>query len=305
MALTFKDYLQQKNIETDLAKLLQKVAGLLPQIAQALKTVQEGYIGTQNAYGEKQLKLDVFSNDVFVNALKDEPAVAALASEELEEMIEGKAGDNGYSLAFDPLDGSSLVDVNLAVGTIMGIYKGKGFLGRKGDEQVAALIAVYGPRLTFMVSVGSGVAEFLYDEAADGFVCNKEDVKVAAEKKMFAPGNLRACESENWYVDMMQYWLKNAYTLRYSGGMVPDVNQILKKGGGIFTYPGYTVMPHGKLRLLYECAPMAYLMEQAGGAASNGKQRILEIEATALDHKTPIFLGSTAEVEKVLKTMAV
>ncbi len=118
---------------------------------------------------------------------------------------------------------------------------------------------------------------------------------------MFAPGNLRACSDPNvkWYVDLMQFWLSNDYILRYSGGMVPDVNQILKKGGGIFTYPGYSEMPQGKLRLLYECAPMAFLMEQAGGVAFSADGEILDLNIEKIDQRTPIFIGSKKEVELV------
>lgn len=299
--MTFAEYLQREKVESGLRDVLTTVVNIFPQIAVAMRGGFEGAAGSENVYGEGQLKLDVYSNDLFTNVLTKHASVAMVASEELEESVDGPAGDEGYSLAYDPLDGSSLVDVNLAVGTIVGVYKGKGFLGRTGKDQVAAIIAVYGPRLTFMVTVGHGVIEFIYDWAKKDFVVNHEDVKIAESKKMFAPGNLRACSDPNvkWYVDLMQFWLKNEYTLRYSGGMVPDVNQILKKGGGLFTYPGYSEMPDGKLRILYECAPMALLMEQAGGMAVSDRQPILDIVVEKLDQRTPIFLGSKKEVELV------
>jgi len=299
--MNFEEYLQRHGVEKGLMDVLKTVTDILPKIAEAMRGGLEGAAGSKNVFGEGQLKLDVFSNDLFTNALTKHPYVAMVASEELDDSIDGPAGDEGYSLAYDPLDGSSLVDVNLAVGTIVGVYKGKGFLGRKGSEQVAALIAVYGPRLTFMVTVGHGVTEFIYDWGKKMFVVNVEDVKIGESKKMFAPGNLRACSDANvqWYVDLMQFWLKNEYTLRYSGGMVPDVNQILKKGGGVFTYPGYTEMPNGKLRILYECAPMAILIEEAGGMAICADGPILDIKVEKLDQRTPIFIGSKKEVELV------
>lgn len=301
--MTFGEYLQHHGVENGLQDVMKTFVGILPKIAEAMRGGLEGAAGSQNVYGEKQLKLDVLSNDFFTEALTRHPFVSMVASEELEESMDGPAGDEGYSVAYDPLDGSSLVDVNLAVGTIAGFYKGKGFLGRRGSDQVAALIAVYGPRLTFMVSVGHGVTEFIYNQSQKDFVVNTESIKVGESKKMFAPGNLRACSDPQvkWYMDLMTYWLGNDYTLRYSGGMVPDVNQILKKGGGVFTYPGYSEMPNGKLRVLYECAPMAFLMEQAGGVAYSADGPILDLPLEKLDQRTPIFLGSKNEVELVQK----
>ena len=301
--MTFGEYLQHHGVESNLRDVLKTVTDIFPKIAEVMRGGMEGAAagGTQNVYGEKQLKLDVYSNDLFTQALTKHPYVAMVASEELEESMDGAAGEEGYSVAYDPLDGSSLVDVNLAVGTIVGVYKGKGFLGRRGSDQLAAIIAVYGPRLTFMVTVGHGVTEFIYDEGKKDFVVNVEDVKVGESKKMFAPGNLRACSDPavKWYVDLMQYWLKNDYTLRYSGSMVPDINQILKKGGGVFTYPAYSEMPNGKLRVLYECAPMALLMEQAGGVAFTADGPVLDLTLEKLDQRTPIFIGSKKEVELV------
>ncbi len=333
MEANFQNYLKKENVSEALQSVLMDIISVFPQVARALKGSQLGYAETQNVYGEQQLKLDVLSNNLFVSVLQKNKYVSMLASEELESEITGlaaqglaadglatdEAANEAYSVAFDPLDGSSLVDVNLAVGSIFGIYKGEGFIGKKGSEQVAAVIAVYGPRLTFMISVGSGVVEFIYQEEQNEFV-QSGVMKVADEKKMFAPGNLRACSSEAWYISLMEYWLKNEYTLRYSGGMVPDINQILRKGGGVFTYPGYKGGPDGKLRLLYECAPMAYLMENAGGSAmwarvsekgENGKVaagtveqgRILDLDLTKLDQRTPIFLGSKKEVETALGFM--
>jgi len=298
--MTFAEYLEKYGVQDGLRSVLNTIAGILPEVAKSLKAGEQGYAGTQNVYGEKQLKLDVISNKLFTDSLRKNPNVSLLASEEMDTEIIGSAKEEGYAVAFDPLDGSSLVDVNLAVGSIFGVYGGKSFIGRRGSEQVAALIAVYGPRLTFMVSVGKGVAEFLFDEATQTFILQKEKIVLDAEKKMFSPGNLRACGSLVWYMELLNYWARNGYLLRYSGGMVPDLNQILKKGGGIFAFPGYSEMPDGKLRLLYECAPMAYIVEQAGGKADWGRGRILDLEIRKLDQRTPIFLGSTKEVETAL-----
>ncbi len=164
--MNFSEYLQRQGIENNLQDVLKTVTDIFPKIAEAMRGGLEGSAGgAQNVFGEKQLKLDVYSNDLFTGALTKHPYVAMVASEELDDSMNGPAGDEGYSVAYDPLDGSSLVDVNLAVGTIVGVYNGKGFIGRKGTDQVAAIIAVYGPRLTFMVTVGHGVTEFIYDWA--------------------------------------------------------------------------------------------------------------------------------------------
>jgi fructose-1,6-bisphosphatase I len=290
MKKTFERYLINTGAEESLKNLLIGLSREFVHVSQELKNYETADAGTENVYGEQQLKVDVAANNIFLDLLKDNETVASIASEELEGENFGKGGDNGYSVVFDPLDGSSLVDVNLSIGSIFGIYKGKGLIGRKGSEQVASIIVVYGPRLTFMISVGKGVVEFLYDEKDACFIFHA-DIKLTGEKKLFAPGNLRACGSEEWYVKLLNHWVKNDFTLRYSGGMVPDINHMLKKGSGVFTYPPHKEKPEGKLRLLYECAPMSFLVEQAGGEATNGNIRILDLEVTALDQRTPIFLG--------------
>ncbi len=298
------DYLKKHNASEGLSNILLLLASLFPKVAETLRTGSEGYAGGQNVFGEKQLKLDVYTNDIFANALKANKYVSVIASEELSGEEKGLDVENGYAVAFDPLDGSSLVDVNLAVGSIFGFYRGNSFIGQKGKDQVAAMVVIYGPRLTMMLSIGQGVAEFRYDPKKKDFSSvGTEHCSVPTDetKKMFAPGNLKACNSEKWYLGLLEYWVKNGYTLRYSGGMAPDVNQILKQGGGIFTYPGSKEMPDGKLRLLFECAPVAFLMEQAGGTASTGHERILDIIVKKTDQRTPIFAGSKKEVEIALK----
>ncbi len=297
--MNFTEYLKQKKLDASLGLVLQDICGICVKISEAMKKEVKGYSGTENVYGEKQLKMDVFANDQFVSTLLKNPAVNLLASEELENSLSSEVFHEGYSVAFDPLDGSSLADVNLSVGSIVSVYKGNHFIGRTGRDQVAALIFVYGPRLTCMVTVGQGVDEFTFDSSLEEFILTTSDLRVNPEATMFAPGNLRACSGESWYMKLLEYWIMHGYTLRYSGGMVPDVNQILKKRGGIFTYPGYKEQPQGKLRLLYECAPMAFLMEQAGGVALSNDEPILDIEINKLDQRTPIFLGSSKEIERV------
>jgi len=289
-----QSYLERQGVEKNLIGVFANLAEAIKKISVAVRTTDTGKVGTENVYGEEQLALDVLSNNIMIGELKKNLAVGLVASEELPD--EEKVGDGEFALAFDPLDGSSLVDVNFSVGTIVGIYKTKSFIGMKGDDQVAALIAVYGPRTTVFVTVKNGVAHFTLNGAGE-FVLTKDNIQIG-EGKYFAPGNLRACTNNPAYFELVSSWIKDQYTLRYSGGMVPDINHILLKGKGVFAYPGHKDEPHGKLRVLFECAPMALIMEQAGGAASDGEIRILDKKLESLEQRTPIFIGSKGEVEK-------
>ncbi|MDD3861553.1 MAG: fructose-1,6-bisphosphatase [Candidatus Gracilibacteria bacterium] len=294
---TFCDCLNENAVSEELFSVFTSLKNAVKEISRVVKTSGTEKAGTQNIYGEDQLALDVLADKIIMDELKKNPLVGLVASEELPDEV--KLGDGEYAVCYDPLDGSSLVDVNLAVGTIFGVYKRKTFVGAKGNEQVAALIAVYGPRTTVVLTSGKRVQEFVLG-SDNKFVLANDDIKIE-EGKMFAPGNLRAVSERADYMNLVDYWCKEKYTLRYSGGMVPDINQILLKGKGIFSYPGYGDVPDGKLRLLFECAPMAFLVTQAGGAASDGNVEILEKVVEKLDQRTPIYIGSKGEVERCCK----
>ena len=309
---TFDKFLQGKVNDEDLAGVLVTLSKAVKQISNQIRTAKTCAAGTENVYGEQQLALDVLSDQLIQDECRQNERIGLLASEELPDEL--RIGDGEFAVAYDPLDGSSLVDVNLAVGSIFGVYRGQTFIGVKGDDQLSSMIAVYGPRTTIVLAVAGGegaagaedtgvaatagasaVNEFTL---VDGEFClSKEGIKVG-EGKMFAPGNLRACAERQDYLELTNFWMKAGYTLRYSGGMVPDVNQILLKGKGIFSYPPHSKYPEGKLRLLFECAPMAFLMEKAGGAATDGKVRILEKPLVKLDQRTPIYIGSREEVKR-------
>lgn len=305
---TLEDFLGGGGVGKELGEVILTLAAVCVDVYGALggggaaAEGKMGYTGDTNVTGDQQVHMDVIANDLFVAALRKNKQVALLASEELADAVDlGRA--DGYSVAFDPLDGSSIVDVNFSVGSIIGIYPGKGFIGRKGSEQVASMIAVHGPRLSLFLALNGALNEFLYHPSEERFFLSVSNVKISEEGKYFAPGNLRACKNEHWYGKLVDYWVDEGYTLRYSGGMVPDINHILLKGGGVFTYPGTSQKPEGKLRLLYECAPMAFLIEAAGGSAESGHGRILDIPIDHAHQKTPIFLGSKKEVQKVLSMM--
>lgn len=281
------------------------IPGAIKKIQEAIQEQGSEKSGTINPSGEAQLALDVRANGIVVEALKKSKLVWWLASEEMQDPEEVGNENAPFTVVFDPLDGSSLVDVNFAVGSIFGVYEwskdnAKRWeamkMPRMGDEQIAACYAVYGPHTTIVLTVKKGTHEFRL--ANDGnFYLTKENLKVAEDAKHFAPGNLRAAAEREDYLKLTNEYIKQGLTLRYSGGMVPDINHILLKGNGIFTYPGYSKAPEGKLRLLFECNPMALLMEQAGGSASDGKNRILDKKITELHQRTPIYIGSKGAVD--------
>jgi len=238
--------------------------------------------------------LDVLSDRIIQKRLMHSGVVAKMASEEVDELVEVKVPNNGrYSIAFDPLDGSSLVDVNLAVGTIVSVFEGDNLL-RPGRYQVAALYVLYGPRTTMVVSTGKGVHEFAMNQLME-FDLVQENIQLEGPAKIYAPGGLRSKYTKGT-LEFVRSLEANGTKLRYSGGFVPDINQVLIKGGGIFLYPHLNDNPQGKLRLLYELNPMAFLVEQAGGAASNGRQRILDIDPENLDQCSPVFIGTKEAV---------
>jgi fructose-1,6-bisphosphatase I len=224
--------------------------------------------------------------------------VSTIVSEETNEIItvDHSHNNNGvrrFSVAYDPLDGSSLVDVNLAVGTIVAIYDGDNIM-QAGRHQVAAMYILYGPRTTLVFSTGNGVHEFAMNQLME-YTLVHENIQLAECGAIYSPGGQR-----NKYTAGTEKFVRHleekGAKLRYSGGFVPDINQIMIKGKGIFLYPHLQGAPQGKLRLLYELYPMAYLVEQAGGAASTGKQRILDIIPAQIDERAPVFIGCKDDV---------
>ncbi|WP_020676466.1 class 1 fructose-bisphosphatase [Geopsychrobacter electrodiphilus] len=288
-------HLREREEDRDLTRVICELATASRYIIYSIRTGELGVAGTSNLYGEAQLKLDVLADRIIRKRMTHTGVIASIASEEDAEVRvidpEGK-----YSLVFDPLDGSSLVDVNLAVGTIVGIYRGADVL-KPGREMVAALYILYGPRCTLVYTTGNGTHEFAMNALME-YTLVQEDLKIADRASMYAPGGTR-----NKYTPAVEAFVSHLESrgskLRYSGGFVPDINQVLIKGQGMFLYPHLTDLPQGKLRLLYELNPMAFLVEQAGGAASNGRQRILDILPEGIDHRQPVFIGSKSDVAKI------
>ncbi|TDL27479.1 inositol phosphatase [Rickenella mellea] len=272
-----------------------------------------GLAGETNVQGEEQKKLDVLSNDIMINALRASGKTAVLVSEENEEAIiiddkfKGK-----YCVVFDPLDGSSNIDAGVNIGTIFGVYKlqpdSKGSISdvlRPGKEMVAAGYTMYGSSANLVLSTGFGVNGYTLDSSLGEFILTHPDIKIPARGKIYSfnEGNSMYFHSPVInYLKSIKFPAngKSPYSARYIGSMVADVHRTLLYGG-IFGYPDDKKSKKGKLRLLYEAFPMAFLTEQAGGIATTGKGRILDIIPTSIHERCPVFLGSKDDVNDLVK----
>lgn len=282
-----------------------------------------GDAGTINVQGEDVKKLDVFANNQFMGVLQHGISCAGIGSEELDEFVsfdDDVSMNSKYVCLFDPLDGSGNIDVNISIGTIFGIYRrvsDRGTLAtredflQKGRNQVAAGYIVYGSSTMLVYATRRGVNGFTLDPSIGEFCLSHPDIKCPENGKIYSVnhGNFfQYDEGVRKYINLCQNKTKETggpYTQRYIGSMVADVHRNLIKGG-IFMYPGTTDKPKGKLRLLYECNPFAFIMEAAGGRATDGKQSILDIQPTELHQRTPLFIGSTAmmaELEECINSV--
>ena len=276
-----------------------------------------GTAGTGNVQGEIQKKLDIIANEVLIEANEWGGHLAAMASEEMEGIyvVPNRYPQGEYLLLFDPLDGSSNIDVNVSIGTIFSVLKmpdgdrgvdESDFL-QSGSKQVAAGYCVYGPQTTLVLTVGDGVAMFTLDREQGSFVLTQEDVRIPEDTKEFA---INMSNMRHWDAPVKRYIDEclagkegpraKDFNMRWVASMVADVHRILTRGG-IFLYPWDKREPGkpGKLRLMYEANPMGWLVEQAGGAATNGRERILDIQPTKLHERVSVILGSKNEVERV------
>ncbi len=258
-----------------------------------------GYTGATNTSGDKVKKIDEFANQLMTDMLLGSGEVFAVGSEELPDFVysEGKTGE--YVVFFDPLDGSSNIDVNINLGTLFSIYhKGSG-LFKKGSEQVAAGYFLYGPSVMCVYSAGAGVNGFTLDPSIGSFLLSHPDMKIPESGSIYSinEGNSELYdEGVLKYLDSVKK-LDKPYSNRYVAAMVADVHRILIKGG-IFLYPANKKAPDGKLRLLFEVNPLSYIIMQAGGKAVSNKKNPMDILPTVVSQKVPIVMGSKNEVEK-------
>jgi len=309
------------HIPADLRLLLEVVARACKSISYAVnKGALGGVLGSaesENVQGEVQKKLDIIANEVLLEANEWGGHLAAMASEEMDSiyLVPNRYPQGEYLLLFDPLDGSSNIDVNVSIGTIFSVLKKpegdqgvteQDFL-QPGHQQVAAGYCVYGPQTTLVLTVGDGVSMFTLDREQGSFVLTQENVQVPADTKEFAinMSNMRHWdEPVRRYIDECLQGKEGPrgkdFNMRWIASMVADVHRILTRGG-VFMYPWDKREPQkaGKLRLMYEANPMSWLIEQAGGAATNGKQRILDLQPGQLHERVSVVLGSKNEVERV------
>ena len=285
-------------VETELRRLIWQIAVTGKYISAKIHESNRKLAGFKNMYGEEQLALDKSSDAILKNQLQFSGFVREYASEEQDQIIQIGKGQEKYFVTADPLDGSSLVDTNLAIGTIIGIHNDTMY-GKGRETMVAALYITYGPLITMVYSAGKGTHEFVLNREGE-YVLSQENIRLREKGDIYSLGGLR----KDWTPEHLRFVadLEAAgYKLRYSGGFVPDINQVLIKNGGVFTYPALRKSPQGKLRLLFELLPMAFLIEQAGGEATDGKRRILDIPVEEIGQRSPIYIGSRYEVEKARK----
>jgi fructose-1,6-bisphosphatase I len=310
-----------ERIPADLRLLIEVVARACKAISFA---VTQGALGgvlgtadTENVQGEVQKKLDIIANEVLIEANEWGGHLAAMASEEMDSiyLVPNRYPQGEYLLLFDPLDGSSNIDVNVSIGTIFSVLKKpegnpgvteQDFL-QCGSRQVAAGYCIYGPQTTLVLTVGDGVAMFTLDREQGSFVLTHENVRIPADTREFA---INMSNMRHWDAPVKRYIDEclagregprgKDFNMRWVASMVTDVHRILTRGG-IFMYPWDKREPDkpGKLRLMYEANPMAWLVEQAGGAATDGRQRILDVPPTKLHQRVSVVLGSKNEVERV------
>jgi fructose-1,6-bisphosphatase I len=260
-----------------------------------------GDVGSENVQGERQQKLDVIANHLLIQLLRSREGVAVLGSEENDELFlvdAAGAGGHRYAVLFDPLDGSSNLDVGGGVGTIFSIFAlGDGASDRlqRGRHQVAAGYVLYGSSTIFVLTTGNGVHMFVLDPAVGAFIRVAQHLRIPPRGKTYSVNEANLDSFPVGYQRYLAHCREQGYSSRYAGAMVLDVHRVLIKGG-IFLYPPTAKAQAGKLRLMYEANPMAMLIEQAGGAASTGELPILDVEPTALHQRVPVILGGFDEV---------
>jgi fructose-1,6-bisphosphatase I len=298
--IDLRRHMWKSGVETELRRLIWQIAVMGKYISAKMQESNRKLAGFKNLrifrYGEEQQTVDRSADEILKNQLQDSGFVRAYASEEQDAVIQIGKGEEKYFITADPLAGSSLADTNLTIGTIIGIHR-EPLLDEGRRTLAAAMYIMYGPLITMVYSAGKGTHEFVLNREGE-YVLSEENITLKDRGDIYSPGGLR----KDWtpeHLKYLEFLETEGYKLRYSGGFVSDINQVLIKRGGIFTYPALIrESPQGKLRLLYELQPMAFIIEQAGGMATDGKRDILAIKVENLNQRSPIYIGSRFEVEK-------
>lgn len=288
---TLRQYLDKTACEEPLKDLIELIANQSIPIRDAFIDNQS-YAGTENTYGEEQAALDKWADNHIISVLGKSGFVKEIASEEQPDIVRFPDASGDYAVVMDPLDGSSLIQVNLAVGTIIGIYRG-GDAMQKGENLAVAMYMLYGPMTVLTITVGDGVFTFALN-SEDRFVLLKENIQIP-EGKLFGSGGIRSewLPEHNDFISLCE---QKGGKLRYSGSFVADFHQILTYGG-VYCYPAAQGKPEGKLRLVFEGNPIGFIAKQAGGAISDGTQDLLTVLPKKPDHRTPIYVGSKNIIE--------
>ena len=291
MAKTLAEHLE--TTDSKLASLIIKIGEIADVISSELP-YRRGKADTKNVFGEVQLVADKWADECLIDELRKTGIVKTIVSEEHPDIV--KINDQGiFNVTLDPLDGSSNIETNNSVGIIVGIYKKA--LPTQGKHQVAAMYILYGPVITLVYTARNGVHEFL--RTKEGFILKEENIKLPEPGILYGIGGLRK-EWRPAFKEYIEELESKGSKLRYGGAFVGDFNQVLHYGG-IFSYPALITKPQGKLRLLVEAFPMSLIIEQAGGASSNGEKSILEIEPKDLNQRTPVYVGNKEFIKKIEK----
>lgn len=322
---TLDEFIIQR--QKDFSYATGELSGLLRDIGLASKIISRevnkaglvdisGAAGLENASGELVQKLDVLADNLLISCLENSGECCGIASEENNTFVPiKKTLDAKYVVLFDPLDGSSNIDANISIGTIFAIYRRlsdggacqlEDFL-QDGVEQVAAGYVVYGSSTMLVYTTGNGVNGFTLDSSIGEFCLSHPNMKIPSTNNIYSVNHSAYKKFDAATQQFIDECVENNCSFRYVGSMVADVHRTLIKGG-VFMYPATTTAPKGKLRLLYECNPLSFIVEQAGGKSTNGEQRILELTATELHQRTPIYMGGSAMVnrlEAIMKKNAV
>ncbi|VVC00836.1 Fructose-1,6-bisphosphatase class 1 [uncultured archaeon] len=296
--MDFAEHLRREGVERDMARIMLLIAKKSRLVQKAFFT-HSGICNTRNIHGEQQMELDTYADDIFMKAMEKSRLVRTVASEEQDDIVEIVKAKGSYGVTLDPLDGSSLIKTNLAVGTIAGFFN-EGDVLEKGARMDGAMCILYGPITSLVYTAKKGVHEFVLSPGGK-FVLKRESIQLP-EGKIYCPGGLRN-EWPEGHAKFISYLESQSYKLRFSGGFVPDFQQVLTYGG-IFTYPAAKSLPQGKLRLIFEANPMALLAEQAGGQGTNGLINLHDLKPESLSQRTPVYVGGKKEIEMARKHLS-
>mmetsp|Transcript_15629 Transcript_15629/g.35591 ORF Transcript_15629/g.35591 Transcript_15629/m.35591 type:complete len:386 (-) Transcript_15629:68-1225(-) len=307
---TLSEILSTKCPDDEVRQVILDMMAVCADITEALRVNLVTVEGSSNVFGDSQLSVDVISDKLMWEACKKSSVIREGASEEdpIVHNVDDSDQKGEFTVCWDPLDGSSIIDNNWAVGTMIGVWPKKtGLIGATGRDQVTSLIALYGPRTTVLVALEDGVYEFTYGASVpdtaktDGgdktWICTRSNIEIKPDSKIFSPANLRSTQDLPGYNKLVAYFMNNRYTLRYTGGLVPDVYQQFTKNMGVFCNPTSGKCP-AKLRLAFEAAPFGLMVEKAGGLTSDGVTggSILDVQINAVDQRTALCCGSKNEV---------